>query len=153
VSNIKNRKKIEEIVLKTMKLLDPYGYNENRYETMFSQMSDNQFTRFMNQMMSDDDYNFTLETTPFEKNHVDLDIRNIKKAADYLGVPLDEYIYMPFINPNGSPVRSRERVPVGYVFAKRLEQILSKKNAYSSEINQRDSKTGLLGLFKNILIA
>ena len=129
MSNIKNRKKIEEIVLKTMKLLDPYGYNENRYETMFSQMSDNQFTRFMNQMMSDDDYNFTLETTPFEKNHVDLDIRNIKKAADYLGVPLDEYIYMPFINPNGSPVRSRERVPVGYVFAKRLEQILTKKNA------------------------
>lgn len=114
------RKKIEEKVYKTMKLLDPQGYNEKRYKELFSKMSDAQFTRWINKLLSDEDNNFILETTPFEKNHTDLAIDDIKKAADYLGVPLDEYIYMPFMNPDGKPVRSATPAPVGYIHAKRL---------------------------------
>ena len=142
MANINNRKKIEEKVYKVMKLLDPQGYNEKKYKKLFSSMSDAQFTRWMNKFLSEEDFNFNLEITPFEKNHTDLDLKDIKAAADYLGVPLDEYIYLPFVNPNEQPIRSREVTPVGYVFSRRLEQILSKKNSYSSEISLRDSKTG-----------
>ena len=142
LANIKNRKKIEEKVYKVMKLLDPQGYNENKYKKLFSGMSDAQFTRWMNKFISEEDFNFNLEITSFEKNHNDLTLEDIKAAADYLGVPLDEYIYLPFVNPNGQPIRSRDVTPVGYIFSRRLEQILSKKNSYSSEISLRDSKTG-----------
>jgi hypothetical protein len=136
------RKQIEEKVFKTMKLLDPQGYNTKHYEELFSSMTDAQFSKCINNLISDEDNNFTLELTPFENNHVDLKIDDIKKAADYLKVPLDEYIYLPFVNPEGKPVRSREKTPVGYVHMKRLEQILSKKNAYSFDISERNQKTG-----------
>lgn len=136
------RKNIEEKIYKTMSILDPDGYNEKRYKGLFSSMNDEKFSKWIKNFLSEEDSNFTLETTPFEKNKQDLKIENIKKAADYLNVPLDEYIYMPFVNPDGKPVRSREPVPVGYVHIKRLEQILSKKNAYSTDISQRNAKTG-----------
>jgi len=138
----KKRKEIENTVYTTMKLLDPNGYNEDKYKKLFSKMSDAQFTRWINKLLSEEDNNFRLEITPFENGGTDLKFSNIKRAADYLGVPLDEYIYMPFMNPNGEPVRSRDVTPVGYVHTKRLEQLLSKKNAYSSEISSRNSKTG-----------
>jgi len=136
------RKQIEEVIYTTMKLLDPSGYNEAKYRTIFKEMNDNQFSNYMKKLFSDEDNNLTLETTPFQKNHTDLKIEDIKKAADYLNIPLDEYIYMPFMNPGGKVVRSKYPTPVGYVHIKRLEQILSKKNAYSSDITERNSKTG-----------
>jgi len=137
------RKAIEEKVIKTMELLEggTGSYNTERYKNLFSSMSDAQFTKYINKLLSDEDNNFTFDVTPFDEK-ADLKLKNIKKAADYLKIPLDEYIYLPFVNPNGKPVRSKEPTPVGYVPTKRLEQILSKKNAYSFDITERNAKTG-----------
>lgn len=103
-----------------MDLLDPSKYNSNKYKELFSSMSDTAFSKWINNLLGDEDNNFRLEVTSFKQNQDDLRIENIKKAADYLKVPLDEYIYMPFMNPEGKPLRSRDPVPVGYIHIRRL---------------------------------
>lgn len=64
----------------------------------------------------------------------------IKKAADILGIELEDYIYYRQNDPRG--IRSKMKVPVGYVHIKRVQQILSKKNHYTFDIDDRSLKTG-----------
>jgi hypothetical protein len=135
------RKKVEDMVIGTLDRMDKSGYNSKRYKDFFRTMNDNQFTTFMNKFLKDGSENFYIEVTPFEKGEEPL-IEDIKRAADFLGVPLNEYLYMPYANPDGEPLRSVEPIPVGYLHMKRLQQILSKKNSFSSNIEQRNAKTG-----------
>lgn len=132
------RKKVEDLILNTMKM-DSTNYNYNKYKEFFESMNDSEFKKWADDFFEDEEKNLYLEITPFQHN--DLSITNIKKVADYLKIPLDEYVYMPFLNPDGKPVRTREKTAVGHIHVKRLEQILSKKNAYSSDISQRNAKT------------
>jgi hypothetical protein len=135
------RKKIEELVIGTLDRMDKSGYNSKRYKDFFKGMSDSQFTTFMNKFLKDESEHFYIEVTPFEKGQEPV-MEDIKKAADFLGVPLNEYMYMPYANPDGEPLRTQQPIPVGYLHMKRLQQILSKKNSFSSNIESRNAKTG-----------
>jgi len=73
---------------------------------------------------------------PFEEVRMNA----IKKAADELGISLEDYIYYRHNDKRG--VRTKMKVPVGYVHIKRVQQILSKKNHYVSDIEDRSLKTG-----------
>lgn len=106
------RKKIEEMIYEVMKRMDKSGYNAEKYKKYFSSMDDKKFTSFMNKFLNDDSENFYIEMTPFEKNKEPL-IEDIESAAKYLNIPLDEYIYLPFSNPDGEPLRTKYPVPVG----------------------------------------
>ena len=135
----KKRKRIEELITRTMKLLDSTGYNEKKYKKLFESMNDKEFNRYMKKFLESDD-NFYLELQPFNTDTLNMD--NIEKAARYLKVPLVEYVYMPYANPGGEPVKTQTPVPVGYVHMKRLEQILSKKNSFTTNIEKRSAKIG-----------
>ena len=55
------RKKKEAELLQFMKEIDPTGYNSNTYKLAFSNMSDKQFIDMCSDMVSKDDYNFSVE--------------------------------------------------------------------------------------------
>ena len=110
------RKKVEEKVIKTMELLDPTGKNAQKYKALFAGMSDAQFENFFKRMKNDENNNFYVEMDLYSKNPVSME--TIQAAANYLKVPLEEYVYMRHLSPDGTPIRSRFRVPVMYIHLK-----------------------------------
>lgn len=87
------------------------------------------------------DHSVYIQSKPFEEPSLE----NVLKGLDYIGVPAEEYVYFRDFGEsveNGMPaVRSRYPTPVGYVNVKRMEQMLSKKNRYSADADQRNLKT------------
>lgn len=112
------RKLITKKIVETMNILDTTKYNGKKYEELFTKMTDDEFKKYMNEFLNDEDRHFYLEMEPFSQSEPDL--TKIKKAADYLKIPLDEYVYLPFENPKGEPIRTPYKVPVGYIQVKRL---------------------------------
>ncbi len=133
------RAKIEKLIYETMDLLDKRGVNSNFYKTLFGNMTDTQFDAYMKDFLQDDSQNFYLEVEPFKPGG-EPSMQDIENAADHLGVPLTENMWMPYINRDGEPIRTIAPVPVGYIHIKRLQQLLSKKNTMSTSIAQRDAK-------------
>jgi hypothetical protein len=140
------RKKVEEKIYKTLDLLDPSGLNSGKYRKLFGGMSDNQFTAYFKAMKADDDRNFYVEVDMYGKNNPTL--KTVQSAADYLKLPLEEYVYIKHKNPDGEPIRSRYKVPVFHLHLKRMQQILSKKVRLNTEIagaGVRSRLTGAIG--------
>lgn len=133
------RQKVESLVLKVFSTLDKAGINVEKYKDIFKGMNDSQFDAYMKNFLSDEEENFYLEIQP-HKNEPGL--KDIKAALDILNVPLDEYVYLRHEGEKDDPIRTRYRVPTGYIAVKRLQQILSKKNTYSLDIKSRNMKTG-----------
>lgn len=136
---ISKRKKIEETVLSTIDMLDVTGLNTKQYKDLFDSMSDDKFEKYINNLLSDKDENFYMQILPF-KNEPNL--KDIKKAADYLGIPLEEYVYFRHDGNKEDPLKSRVKVPVLYLNIKRLQQFLFKKNSFGLDIDVRNQKTG-----------
>jgi hypothetical protein len=105
------RKQVEELIYKVIGILDKSGENLKRYKSVFSGMTDEAFDKTMKKFLADDTENFYLEIVPFESEPK---MEDIKEAADYLKVPLEEYVYMPYINNDAEdPIRTAYPVPVG----------------------------------------
>jgi hypothetical protein len=134
------RKQIENLFYTTMDKLDPTGYNTKRYREIFNAMNDAEFAKYAEKMAKDEDSNPYLSIMPWE-NEPSLD--NIKDAAKFLGIELDEYVYFPHQGTDaGKPIRTVKPVPVGYLYMRRLQQVLKKKNAQSIDTKQRNPITG-----------
>ena len=89
-------------------------------------------------VLHDDSLDSTIQifALPFEEPRMP----QIKKAADILNIELENYIYYRQTDPRG--IRSKIKVPVGYVHIKRVQQLLSKKNHYTFDNEERSLKTG-----------
>ena len=131
------RTQIEQIIYKVFDNLDSTGYNTKMYKEKFKKMNNKQFKDFIN----NPDEDFFLEVEHFTKNN--LKLADIEKAASVINVPLQEYIYLPFENEAdpSNPIKSLVPVCVGYIHVKRVQQILSKKNSFSINIESRNMKT------------
>jgi hypothetical protein len=131
------REKIEKLVLGVVKRLDNQKMaNYKRYETMFQAMEDSEFERWAKTMGKDLDDTIQIFQLPFEE----MRMAQIKSAADYLGIPLEEYIWYRHSDPEG--VRTKMRVPVGYIHIKRVQQLLNKKNRYALDTEETELKSG-----------
>lgn len=131
--------RIRDLTLSVIKTLDNKKMlNYQRYEAMFKAFEANPDLFRKWEVLNSDrlDSCPTMLQLPFEE----MKMPQIKKAADILHCPLEEYIYYRHINKDGT--RTKMRVPVGYVNIKRVQQILSKKNHYSFDIEDRSLKTG-----------
>ena len=137
------RKQVEEKVRVTLSTLDPSGANAEKYAKLFATMSNDQFEQFFREMGSDDNKNFYVEVDLYAKKKVSME--TIQAAAKYLGVPLEEYVYVRHLSPDGTPVRSKFRVPVMYIHLKRMQQILSKKNRSNVDIMKAGARSKLTG--------
>lgn len=136
------RKAIEEKILKTFSLLDRSGRNTTEYQNMFKSMDDTAFEKFLKTLGSSFENNFYLEVLPWENEPT---LNDIKAAAKEVGYNFKQFVYIrDEVDSNGKPVRTRYAVPVGYMHVKRLQQILTKKTGYSTEISQRNPITGQL---------
>jgi hypothetical protein len=131
------REKIEKLVLGVVKRLDNDKMaNYKRYEAMFAAMDDDEFGKWARTMGKDLDDTIQIIQLPFEE----MKMSQIKAAADYLGVPLEEYIWYRHSDPEG--VRTKMRVPVGYIHIKRVQQLLNKKNRYALDTEETELKSG-----------
>lgn len=135
------RKAVEKCVIDTMNILDKTGANGNKYKEMFSKMTDSQFDKYIKDFFKNESENFYLEVETYV---IDPKMKDIKEAADYLGVPLFEKVALPFAtdDPSKGTVTTPVEVPVGYLHMKRVQQMVAKKNSMSIDINQRIAKFG-----------
>jgi hypothetical protein len=104
------RKRIEEVVLTTMSLMDKTKLNTEKYEKFFKSMNDDQFSKWINKFLKDPELNFYMEFLPYKNEPV---LQDLIDAGKYLKCPLDEYIYLKHDGNKDNPVRSAYKVPVG----------------------------------------
>ena len=133
----KKRKEVEEIVYKVMDLLDPTKQNSQFYKAKFAKMNDKQFMNFFSQ-----DFPLKFQTRLFE---IEPSMKQISDTLDYIHVPMIEQMNLPFEYraKDGTPVKSDDAL-ILYVPIRKVKQFLSKKNSMSTNISNRDMKSGLL---------
>lgn len=134
------RKEFMTTLLGVMNRLDPTGANADIYEEKFGKMSDEEFVKWITEFKNDEKQNLYLETIEYER---DLTLPRIKAAANFIHIPLYERVAVPHINqdPNNVVV-TPEPIPVGFIHIKRMPQTIHHKNAGSTDIKRRNSKTG-----------
>ena len=139
------RKQIQNLVINTMALLDPTKINAKKYQDMFGSMSDQQFAKWANDFFNDENSNYRLDIEEFGDSSRVLKFENVDKAAKFIKIPLFEYVYTPHASadPN-NPIRSKQRVLVGYLNIKRVQQLGTKKTGLTLSDNDRDESTGRL---------
>ena len=133
----KKRKEVEEMVYKVMDLLDPTKQNSQFYKAKFAKMNDKQFMNFFSQ-----DFPLKFQTRLFE---IEPSMKQISDTLDYIHVPMIEQMNLPFEYraKDGTPVKSDDAL-ILYVPIRKVTQFLSKKNSMSTNISNRDMKSGLL---------
>jgi hypothetical protein len=131
------RQKIEKLVLDVVRAMDNSKMdNYKRYEALFRVMGDESFEEWANGMGHDLDDTIQMYQLPFEE----MKMTQIKKAADILKVPLEEYIWFRHNDQDG--IRTKMRVPVGFIHIKRVQQLLAKKNKYALDNEKVGLKSG-----------
>lgn len=137
------RKKIEDLIDKTLRLMDPTGINTKKYRNMFQVMSDQQFSKWITAFLADDKSNIRLDIEEFGDGSRSLKFENVEKAAENLGVKLFEYVYLPHVSSNPNrPIRTKQPVLVGWMNIKRPQQLVTKKTGLSLSDDNRDDMTG-----------
>lgn len=137
------RKKIEELIDKTLRLMDPTGINAKKYRSMFQTMSDQQFTKWIQGFLADDKSNIRLDIEEFGDGSRSLKFENVEKAANNLGIKLFEYVYLPHVSSNPNrPIRTKQPVLVGWLNIKRTQQLVTKKTGLALSDDNRDDMTG-----------
>lgn len=134
------RKKVVDYIVKVMNLLDPTGDNGKYYQEKFDKMTDAQFDKYIREFLQDEKSQFYLAIVEYER---DLTIENIEKCAEFMKVPLLEYVALPYLtNDPDNVIVTPYPVPVGYIHEKRMPQTLLKKSAGSTKIEKRSPLTG-----------
>lgn len=138
------RKKMEDLVLLVLQAIDPSGKNKEVYAKKMSEMSITQFSEWVDKMRSTETAegeHFYLQTVPYLNEPT---LSDIEKAAGILDLKLHQYVYFKHDGCSDDPVRTKIRVPVGYLSIRRLQQILAKKTGYSTDTSKRNQITGQL---------
>lgn len=133
----KLRTQIESKIYQFFDIIDPTKTNSEHYKEKFSKMDNKQFGKFISLK-----FPYRVHVKPFE---ISPSFDNMKKAADFLNIPIMEKIHLPYLykNSKGESVTTLECL-VGYAPIKKVKQFITKKNAMSTSISERDMKTGLL---------
>lgn len=134
----KQRKEAEMMIYKVMDILDPTQQNSNWYKQKFNKMNDKAFEEYFKQ-----EWPIKFQAKLFE---IEPSMDSIVKALKFIGVPLMEDIYMPFLykDKNGTPVKTNYPALTIYCPIKKVKQFISKKNSMSVDIDDRNMKTGRL---------
>lgn len=141
--NKEKRAKIEKFLYGLLSTIDPSGVNLNKYKSMFAKMNDDQFANWMNAFLADDKSNIRIDIEEFGNDNRKLKFENVEKAAEYVGVPLFEYVYVPHVSSDPKhPIRTREKVLVGNLNIKRPQQLVTKKTGYTLSDTDRDEMSG-----------
>lgn len=134
------RANMEKLIYDFFSILDPSDSNTKKYQAMFGKMSDEQFKHYFDNFFKDNNAYLTLDIVGYEH---EVSMNTITKAAKFLNVPLYETVMMPMVDDrNGKAITTKQKVPVGYIHMKTVQQMVRKKNSTSITINKRDPRTG-----------
>lgn len=139
----KNRKKVEALIYATLDKLEPSGMNTAKYKAIFKAMSDAQFVAYFKRIKEDENAHLYVENDLYGKNQITLG--SIKAAANFINVPLEEYIYLKHKTEDGTEIRSAFKVPVMYIHLKRMQQLLSKKVRTNVDIDSGNVRSRVSG--------
>lgn len=134
------KKQIRDLIYRFLTIVDINSKFVNRdyYEKFFDTVSDDDFIKWADKIGTEIDATITVTQLPFEE----ASLEQIKEAMEkILNVPLEEYVYMKHIK-DGTEIKTKYPVPVGYISIKRMQQLLNKKNKYSIDNTQRNYKYG-----------
>jgi len=133
----KIREEIEMFVCEFFDALDKTGANTEYWKEKFAHMSDYQFEKWLQKK-----YPLIFQVRAFE---IEPTFSDFEDAAKVVGIPLLEKVNLPYLytNKDGIPVNSKECI-IMYLHLKRVQQIITKKNHISIDIDHRDFKTGRL---------
>lgn len=132
------RKKAEALIYAYMDAVDKTKANGDYYRELFSKMSDTQFKKFISKQ-----FPYKFQPKPFV---IEPTMQDAVDGLDgVLKVPLLERVFLPHVytNKEGKPVATKECLVV-YIHMKKMKQFITKKNSMSTNISERDMKTGLL---------
>ena len=137
---VTNRKEIEDLVYKVFDALDPSGMNTNKYKKILTDMSEEQFAKWLKDFLEDPNEQFCYDLVEFQTK---LDFSTAEAAAKVLNIPLMEYLYLPHLTRDkNNVICSKEKCLVGYLNIKRTQQMVQKKNGLSMGGEQRSALTG-----------
>lgn len=133
----KQREEVEELVIKYFDAVDKSHTNSDYYKKLFAEMNDDQFIEMMQRK-----FPFRLHYRP---SVVEPSMSDAENGLKVLGVPMLEELNLGFLytDKEGRPVKSQKCL-VGYTHLKKVQQMVTKKNKWATEIENRDMKTGLL---------
>ena len=142
------RKEMEKLIFDVFDRLEPTGNNTKKYKEIFGGMNDSQADKFFASLFKDEKAFLILETIAYK---YEPSIEGAEKAAELVGAVLYDYIAYPHMSKDPSnPFVTMEKVPVGKLHIKRVQQMRRKKNTTSINIEQRDGKTNqVVGDSKN----
>lgn len=131
------RQEVEELILQVFDTVDRSKINSNYYRELFSTMND---TQFYNWMKKDFPIKFQMRPSVTEP-----DMTDIENALKIIGVPLIEKVSLPYLytNKEGKAVNTQDCLVV-YTHLKKVQQFITKKNKYGTDITNRDIRTGRL---------
>lgn len=132
-----DRKKVEALVCQGFDALDKTKMNGDYYRKLFASMSDAQFKKFISKQ-----FPFKFQPKPFV---IEPTMKDCVDALNVINVPLLEKVYMPYLytNKDGKPIATKPAAVV-YFPEKKMKQFITKKNSMSTNIEERDMKSGLL---------
>jgi hypothetical protein len=124
-------------ILKTIKLMDPSGFNNKRYEKFFSDMSDAQFDAYMKQLKAK-----KVKLVIYAPNlKVFLKNKDLLAAADHLKLKLFERLRM-VDESTGKPYMTRHEYLVLRLPVRRARQFLMHKLSVAESDKKIDALTG-----------
>lgn len=131
-----------DFVCKALELLEGGKVNSSKYRAIWEKMTDAEFEQFMLDVRANQDKKQIayFEIEEFER---DIKLSNVEKCADFMRVPLYEYVAVPDVT--GDPdnvVVTPEPVPVGYAHYKRMPQTTLKKTSLNTNVSKRNPLTG-----------
>ena len=141
------RKKYEKKVFDLLDQFDPSGFNSNKYKKAFSKMNNTEFVNMAKTMLDPkhDDFIFSLDINERDTGSNEITLEKIKKISEKYKIPLEEYVIMPFRNPNdpNHPMVTLTPVPICYLQIRRFfQQMLQHKNAISNDNGKINPLTG-----------
>lgn len=131
------RKQVEQKILTYFNALDKSHTNSDYYTKLFSDMTDEQFLKWMKK-----DYPIRFQ---MKQSVTEPDMSDIEQSLKVINVPMLEKITLPFeyINSEGKPVKSKEAMIV-YDNAKKVQQFVTHKTKWSMNTDNRDMRSGRL---------
>lgn len=135
------KQRVIDYVCKALELLEDGTVNADSHRKEWEAMSDTQFTKMMEDLRRNENKQLVyFEIVEFER---ELRLQNIENCAEFMKVPLYEYVALPDVtrDKNNVPVTPYP-VPVGYAHYKRMQQTVLKKNSTNIHVNKKNPMTG-----------
>lgn len=141
------RKKYENKLYQLLNDFDPSGFNSNKYKEAFSKMSNAEFLNMAKTMLDPehDDFIFSIDINEMDRGKDEITLEKIRKISEKWNIPLEEYVIMPFRNPEDPehPMVTMTPIPIVYCQIRRFfQQMLQHKNAISNDNSKINPITG-----------